>query len=341
MKASNIYKHFYDRFVISGILLVVIIVTGTIGYRLLAGNQYTLFDGFYMTLITISTIGYGEIVDLSDNPPGRVFTIFIALSGIGVLFYILSNFTAFFVEGEVTESFRRRKMEKMIARLKNHYIVCGIGIVGCHIVNELNATKRPLVIIESESENIEKLPDELKDQFIIEGSATDDKILLEAGIEDAKGLFAVTTDDHHNLVISLTARYLNSEIKIVACCNELKNMEKIKKGGADSVVSPNFIGGLRMASEMIRPEVVTFLDTMLRDKDKNLRIEELPVPDDYAGKTISTLNLKKFHHILLLAVKAKTDWVYAPSDDYIIEKGDTMIFMATQEERNELDEFLF
>jgi voltage-gated potassium channel len=340
MKTSNIYTHFYGKLVISGILLVVIVLTGTVGYRLLGGEQYTLFDGFYMTLITISTIGYGEIVDFSGNPSGRIFTIFIALSGIGVLFYMLSNLTAFFVEGEMTEFFRRRKMEKMIGKLKDHYIVCSIGMVGRHIVNELNSTKRPLVIIESEKENIEKLPDEFKGQFIIEGAATDDDILLKAGIENAKGLFAVTADDHHNLVISLTARHLNSNMKIVACCNELKNMGKIKKAGADSVVSPNFIGGLRMASEMIRPQVVTFLDTMLRDRDKNLRIEELPLPDEHAGKMLSTLDVKKSHHILLLAIKTKADWVYAPADDYIVEKGDTLIFMTTPDEKNELDKFL-
>ena len=338
---KDIYAKIYERFAIAGVLLAGIVIAGTVGYRLLGGDEYTLFDCLYMTIITISTIGYGEIIDLSDNQAGRVFTIFIALGGIGVLFYVLSNFTALFVEGELSESFRRKKMEKNIGKLTDHYIVCGVGRVGRHIVHELHSTKRPCVIIEPHRDTLAGVLDLLDNQVYVEGAATEDHTLKMAGIEKARGLFAVAGDDNANLVISLTARGLNPNIKIVARCTLLDNIEKMKKAGADSVISPNFIGGLRMASEMIRPHVVSFLDTMLRDKDKNLRVEEIAVPQKFIGKQVAELNLKQLKQTLLLAIKtsAADDWIHAPPDDYVLREKDTMIFMATLTEKSRLDQY--
>jgi voltage-gated potassium channel len=338
---KDIYAKIYERFAIAGILLAGIIIIGTIGYRVLGGDEYSLFDSLYMTIITISTIGYSEIIDLSANPAGRVFTIFIALGGIGVLFYVLSNFTALFVEGEISESFRRKKMEKNIGKLTDHYIVCGVGRVGRHIVHELHSTKRPCVIIEPHRDTLAGVLDLLDNQVYVEGAATEDHTLKKAGIERARGLFAVAGDDNTNLVIALTARGLNPKIKIVARCTLLDNIEKMKKAGADSVISPNFIGGLRMASEMIRPNVVSFLDTMLRDKEKNLRVEEITVPPKFVGKQVAELNLKQLKQTLLLAIKTsvKGDWIHAPSDDYTLKESDTLIFMASLTEKGRLDKY--
>ncbi len=176
--------------------------------------------------------------------------------------------------------------------------------------------------------------------MFIEGDATDDNTLLKAAITKAKGLFAVTGDDNQNLVICVTAKQLNPNIRVVAECNEMRNGEKMKKAGADSVVSPNLIGGLRMASEMIRPTVVSFLDIMLRDKEKNLRIEEVSVPPSFAEKPISALDIKKYPSLLLLAVKTKDDLIYNPSDDYIIRYDNTLIFMTTPEERRRFEEII-
>lgn len=304
---------------------------------MIGGMEYTVLDSLYMTIITISTIGYGEIIDLSGSPAGRVFTIFIAFSGIGVLTYILLNVTAFIIEGELNEAFRRKKMENVIKKFKGHYIVCGIGRVGFYIVDELHKTKRTHVIIDTERGKMEKALEEFQEKVFIEGDATDNNTLLKAGIKEAGGLFAVTGDDNRNLVISLTAKQLNPGVKVVARCNELTNIEKMKKAGADAVVSPNFIGGLRIASEMIRPTVVSFLDRMLRDKDKNLRIEEVAVPDTYSGKPISSLNLGRHRHVLLLAVKTGEDWVYNPPENYTMQPGNTLIFMTTPGERIEVE----
>jgi voltage-gated potassium channel len=329
----------YRRFVWAGVIVAAILLIGTVGYWLIGGRQYSLVDALYMTVITITTIGFEEVIDLSGNVGGEIFTIFIAVSGVGVMAYIFTNITALLVEGQLTESFRRRRMEKIAGNYKDHYIVCGIGSVGFYIANELYATKRPHVIVDVNKKNIEKSLESLPDEVFIEGDATDSNTLLKAGVEKAAGLFAVTGDDNQNLVLSLTAKQLNPQLKVVARCNDIRNNEKMKKAGADAVVSPTAIGGLRMASEMVRPTVVSFLDIMLRDRERNLRVEELSVPESFVGQPISALNLKRFCHALLLAVKTREDWVYNPSESYVIAQKNTLVFMTTPEERDELAKF--
>ena len=326
----------YRKFIWAGVILLAIILIGTMGYWFIGGRQYSFVDALYMTIITITTIGFGEIIDLSGNVAGRIFTIFIAISGVGILLYFVTNLTALVVEGELKESFRRRRMEKIAGNSRDHYIVCGVGAVGFHIVSELDATKRPLVIVDTDKKNIERCLELSKDEVFIEGDATNSDILLKAGVERAKGLFAVTGDDNQNLVISLTAKQLNPKLKVVARCNEIKNSQKMRKAGADAIVSPTSIGGLRMASEMVRPTAVSFLDTMLRDRRRNLRIEELPVPGSFVGKSLSVLNLNRHANTLLLAVKTGEDWVYKPSENYIFAPESTLVFMTTPEGRDEL-----
>lgn len=293
-----------------------------------------------MTFITIATIGYGEIVDLSNSPGGRIFTMFISVIGIGTIAYIVTNLTALIVEGELTQSFRRIRMTKKARNSEGHYIICGIGQVGLHIVGELDSTGRHYVVVDNNKDNLENLSKAFPDAVYIEGNASDNSILLQAGIEKAEGIFAVTGDDNENLVIGFTAKQLNGGIRVVARCKEIQNTEKMKKAGAEAVVSPSFIGGLRMASEMVRPTVVSFLDVMLRDKEKNLRIEEVQVPDSFIGRTILSLNLKKHYDILLLAVRTGDGWVYNPSNDYVIPSRSSLIFMTTPKGREELEKAL-
>ena len=326
----------YRKFIWTGLALMAVLLAGTAGYRIISDGNSSLIDCLYMTLTTITTIGFGEIVDLSGKPLGRVFTMLLALSGIGIITYTLSNLTAFIVEGSLNEAFLRRKMEKTIRKLSDHFIVCGIDGVGHYIINELYETKRSHVIVDTSRQNIEKFLHDYHEDFFIVGDATDNDTLLEAGVMKAKGVFAVTGDDNNNLVISITAKQLNPSVKVIACCYDLKNMDKIKKAGADAVISPTFIGGLRMASEMIRPAVVSFLDIMLRDKKKNLRIEEIPVPDSYSGQPLSVLNLQKYPDTLLLAVKIKNDWIFNPDRQYAFTPGTTLIIMTTPEDREEI-----
>jgi voltage-gated potassium channel len=330
----------YRRILWSGMILLGILVVGTFGYWWIGGEKVSFIDAVYMTVITLTTIGYGEIIDLSHNPVGRLFTIFIAISGVGILLYVITNATALLVEGYIMESFKRRKMEKLASVAKEHYIICGLGSVGSNIVDEFVATKRPFVIVDTNRKNVEKIMESYHNYAFVEGDATDNSTLVKAGIERARGLFAVTSDDNQNIIVSLTAKQLNPGLRVVARCNETKNVDKMRKAGADAVVSPTSIGGLRMASEMVRPTVVSFLDIMLRDKQQNLRVEEVFVPADYVGRPLSGLELKKYPGTLLLAVRNKEDWVYNPPESYIIQPENTLVLMTTPGDREELTRVL-
>jgi voltage-gated potassium channel len=331
----------YKKYLWAFIALAAIILIGTFGYWIIVDGRNSLFDCLYMTIITIATIGYGEVVDIAGSIAGRTFTIFIALAGIGILAYIVTNLTATVVEGQLTKSFRRRRMEKIAGKARGHYIVCGLGWAGFHIIQELRETKRPHVIIDISQNKIEKSLEMLPAAVFIEGDATDNETLLKAGIEKASGLFAVTADDNQNLVICLSARQLNPEIRIVAQCNETRNQEKMKKAGADTIVSPGYISGMRMASEMIRPTVVSFLDKMMRGRDEALRVEEIAIPRSFVGKSFSSLNLKKYPRTLVMAIKKGDNWIYNPSrNECTVDCDDKLIVMTTPEERHDLEEDL-
>jgi voltage-gated potassium channel len=324
------------RFIWPVAALIAVLLIGTIGYRVIAGPQCSLLDSFYMTVITISTIGFGEVIEVALIPGGRIFTIFIAIAGIGVLFYIITNLTALLVEGEITKSFRRRKMERKARDYKDHYIICGSGDLGLHISDELTATKRQHVMVDISKDAADKFLDAAKGRVFIEGDATDNDTLLKAGIEQARGLFAALGDDNQNLVLTLTAKQLNPELRVVSRCNELSNSDKMKKAGADAVISPCLIGGLRMASEMVRPTVVSFLDVMLRDREQNLRVEEIPIPPAFSGESISSLKLKRHPKILPLAVRTGEEWTYNPPEDYVMKPKSTLVFIGSPKDRQEL-----
>jgi len=330
--SSQIHRKILGSFASLGGVLVI----GTGGYWLLGGKQNSLLDCFYMTMITISTIGFSEVVDLSGEPYGRLFTVFIALSGIGTFAYLLSNFTASVVEGELNEVFRRRKMDKIIEKMSDHFIVCGIVGVGAHIIGELQATRREFVVVDTDRTRIEGVLRDFPGHVFIEGDATDDDVQIRAGVERARGLFAATGEDNQNLVITLTSKQLNPKVKVVARCREPRNVGKMKKAGADDVVETGFIGGLRMASVMIRPTVVSFLDVMLRD-DMKLRVEDLVVPEWLVGCPLSDLQLAKYPGILLLAVRKGNEWLYNPARSYCVNEGDILVFMAGPEERGKLE----
>jgi voltage-gated potassium channel len=265
---------------------------------------------------------------------------FLSFAGIGIMTYIMMSLTAFVVEGELNEAFRRRKMEKRIEKLRDHYIVCGADGVGTHVARELMATHRPYLVVDVDREKIERLHGGEDGPAWVVGDATDNATLEQAGICRARGLFAVTGDDNQNMVISLSARQLNPKIRVVARCDEVRNSEKMQRAGADSAVSPTRIGGLRMASEMLRPAVVSFLDVMLRREDLALRIEELPVPAAMVGRHLAELGLSRFRKLLLLAVRTGDGWTYNPPRDYVMQAGETLVFMGSPEERLQLEQLL-
>ncbi len=338
---DNLHAKIRRKALIAGGLLAAVLGVGTAVYKHIGGERATLLDSLYMVVITVATIGYGEIIDLSHSPGGRLFTMFLAFAGVGIMTYIMMSLTDFVVEGELNEAFRRRKMQKRIGKLFDHYIVCGADGVGMHVASELASTQRPFVVIDPDRRKIEHFHGGEDGPAFVVGDATDNETLEKAGIGRALGVFAVTGDDNLNLVISLSARQLNPKVRVVARCDDARNSEKMQRAGADSAVSPTRIGGLRMASEMVRPAVVNFLDVMLRRESGALRIEELAVSATMAGRPVSALGLQRFRKLLLIAVvRAGDDWTYNPPGDYVMQERETLVFMGSPEERLQLERVL-
>jgi voltage-gated potassium channel len=335
---DRLLRHIYNRLIYPIAGFAAILVAGTIGYRMIGGPHTSVVDALYMTFITVATIGYGEIVDLSHSPGGRIFTMAIATAGILNFTYMMGAFTAFLVEGDINQALRRRSMHKRIDKLTDHYIVCGIGRVGTNVAHELSVTNRDYVIIDISQHKIDEFRERYPDVAYLHGDGSEDEVLLDAGIGRAAGVFAITGEDSKNLVITLSAKQLNQAVRVVARCHEVNYIEKIRKVGADAIVSPDFTGGMRIASSMIRPQVVSFLDEMLR-VDEALRVEEIQVPESFAGTTLGELGMRKAEYVLL-AVRAGGKWVFNPPRDHELRAGHTLIVMTTPGGRQALEALL-
>jgi voltage-gated potassium channel len=339
MKLAEIStSRIYRNFAWASFALMLLLMTGTVGYRIIGGEQYSWIDCFYMTFITVATIGFGEIIDLSNSPEGRLFTIFIAFSGIGTMTYLLSTLTAFILEGDINETWRMRKMHNKIAKLKGHFIVCGIGRVGSIAAHELVLTGRTCVMVDVDFQHIKNYLALHPEQLYMHGDATDNDTLIAAGVMHAQGIFAVAAEDSQNLVISLSAKQLNPEIRVVARCHDMKNADKTRRVGADEIVSPDYTGGMRIVSAMVRPHVVTFLDEMIKSDDK-LRLEEVIVPAKFSGNLLSIFNIES-RECLLLAIRQGEEWLFNPNMQHIVQEGEVLMIMTTPHGRIKLEQLI-
>lgn len=326
------------------ILVVVIIFLGTIGLFAIGKGAWSFEQCLYMTVITVSTVGYGEVIPIDQVPHARIFLVFLILFGMGSMVYFGSTIVALFIERDFSKRWRKRKMEKKIEDLSNHVIVCGAGTVGQQVILELMVTRTDFVIIESEETRIDDIRVEynLKNPIHIIGDATDDDVLRAAGIERARGIVITLPSDKDSLITTVTARQMNKDLRIVSRCHEPDIVQRLIKAGANSVVSPNVIGGMRLVSEMIRPQVVEFLDIMLRDKDKNLRVEEAVIPSnsDLIGKKLQETWIRKITGLLVIAVKhaEKGTYTYNPGPNFVIEKGTILILLGTVDDVHKLNE---
>ena len=307
-------------------LMLLILFCGTIGYMYIGGPSVTWIDSFYMTFITVATIGFGETVDLSHHPEGRLFTVFIAVVGIGTMSYLFSSLVALLVESDLNAALRKKRMEKQIAKLSGHYIVCGIGRVGTNVANELVKTRRALVVIESNREALDRWLEHHPHTPHLHEDAIDDDALRTAGVMAAAGVFAVTGDDSHNLMLSLSVKLLNPAARVVARMHDIRNADKARRAGADEIVSPDFTGGMRIASAMVRPLVVNFMDQMLRS-DEALRVEEVVVPAGFPATALAEL-VPKSRDYLLMAAHAHGQWTFNPPDDHVVQAGVALVLIG-------------
>lgn len=308
------------------------LVVGTLGYWLIGGGDWTVADCLYQTVIGVTTAGFGEILPLGEAPLARPFTMLLLLGGLVSIGWFVTTAAAVLIEGELLGLRWRNRMEKMAKRLSDHVVVCGAGTTGIHVVRELTSTGEPFVVVEAK----EPLAREISRDFgcpVVVGDATHDDSLVEAGIERARGIIAALTDDRDNLYVTVTARALNPAVRIVSKAVDARAEAKLRRAGADAVVFPNMIGGMRMVSEMVRPAVVSFLDQMLREKDRTLRIDEIPVAarSRLDGRRVGEIDFSA-HGLLLLATRrlvgGEPQYVYTPGPDHPVETGDVLIVLG-------------
>lgn len=306
-------------------------VIGTLGYRLLTGGSASYLDCLYMTWMTVTTVGFGEHIDMAHNPAARVFTMVIGTAGIANIWYSMSKLTVFIVESRFDEVMRRRKMQDRIDHMSGHYVLCGVGRVGSNVAHELATTGRRLVAIDESVDAVALFRERFPDIITLHGDASDDDLLAKAGVGRATGVFAITGDDGKNLLITLSAKQINPKTRVVARCHEVRNIDKLKRIGADAIVSPDFTGGMRIASSMLRPMVVTFLDEMLRSDDQ-LRVEEAHVPTTFAPRKLQDV-VPASREFVVLAVRMGSNWQFNPPGDFTLQPGNTLVVMTTPEGR--------
>jgi voltage-gated potassium channel len=322
---------------ISGLLLVSILLFGTVGYMLIEHSSF--LNGLFMTIITIFTVGYGEAIPL--HPSGRIFTMILILLGVGFVLYIFGEMTEVMVEGGLQRIFGRKNMEKRIAGMKGHFIVCGYGRIGRVICKILKENDRPFVVVENNAQEIQALDE--SDYLALEGNAADDEVLLRAGIKQAKGLIAVVSSDAENVYITLSARGLNPDLFIMARSSGQEGAEiKLLRAGASKVISPYFIGACRMAQQILRPTVIDFIDLTLDAGELGigLRLEELSVSERAAAANKSLLDsgIRKEHDLIVVAIKREEGgMVFNPSPQAIILPQDILVVLGKYEDIKALE----
>jgi voltage-gated potassium channel len=310
---------------ISMVVLFLLVTMGTVGYMSIEG--WRLIDALYMTVITLGTVGFKEVHDLSDS--GKLFTMTLIIFGVSVLGYIVGSLAQIMFEGQIQRIMGRKKVEKMIEALSDHYIICGFGRIGSLICKEFKANELPFVIVEKDNETAEKLDEE--GYLHLKGDATMDETLLKAGIKRAKGLISVVTSDTENVYITLTARGLNPDLYILARSGEEGSDIKLKRAGANKVVSPYIIGGSRMAQSILRPNVVDFIEIATGSEHMDLQMEEITIPPHsaFAGETLVSSGFRKEIGVIIVGIKkSHGKMVFNPHSQAKIEGGDTLIVLG-------------
>jgi len=305
--------------------LLIIIIVGTFGYHLIEG--WNFLESLYTTIQTISTVGYGDYTPQTGE--GKLFTIILIIFGVGTMLYTVGMLAETMVEGRLRALVGKGKQGKMIEKMKNHYIICGCGRIGQLICRELKADKMDFVVIDSDTEVIQKIEE---DGFVYyRGDATQDKTLLGAGIKRAKGIVCVLPTDAENLYVILTAKELNPDIYVLSRSEEEESEHRLLRAGADRVMSPYTLGGMRMAMAILRPAMLDFIEITTRRQSLELRMEEMAVCDGspIIGKSLEESEIRHNYGLIIVAVKKESGkMIFNPLASYTIEKGDKLIAMG-------------
>ena len=323
--------------ILSFLLTLLIIFIGTTGYIIIEG--WNILDALYMTVITLTTVGYGEVHDVSKT--GRIFTIFLVFFGFGFIIYVAGAVVQFMVEGRIRAILGRKILDRKINRLKNHYIVCGYGRIGRVLCKRLIIEPIDLVVVESNEDLVPVMEED--NVLYVFGDAADDTNLLKAGIKRAKGLVAVLATDADNVFLVLTARQINPDLNIIARAGREKSKAKLLAAGANTVESPYDKGAISMAQRIIRPTVTSFLDFAFAHKRKDIQMEEIPVS---ASSNLVNIMLKdsgirqNFNLILIAIKKPDGGMLFNPSFETTIQPDDTVIAVGENENLNKLEKIL-
>src|SRR6266545_1049205 len=308
-------------------LLILVMLLGGLGYYLLGQGLWTFEQAVYMSVITVSTVGCAELPRFADVGGARELTGAVIVCGVGAVAYFQSTLTAFLVEGTIGHAWRRNRMKRQIEALSDHVVVAGIGSTGRHVVEELRAMSKPLVAIDRSREHLERVSSELGGTLLyIHGDATDDDVLADAGVARASGIVTTLNDDKANLFVTLSVRSVNPTARIVARVIEPETAAKMSRAGANVTVSPNRIGGRRMATELVRPEVAAFFDSLTRDH-QDLRFQEIPIEgaSSYAGKQLSELPPRAVADVVVLALKEQDRFRYNPAPGSMLRTGSVLV----------------
>ncbi|MCA9541757.1 MAG: potassium channel protein [Myxococcales bacterium] len=327
---AGVVRH---RLFFAGFSVFAVVTTGIIGYYIIGNGRWSLVDCAYMVAITITTVGYGEILPVNEVENGRLFTIALLTSGMGVSIYFLSAMTAFIVEGDLREAIWRRRVQKKLLTLSGHQIVCGAGETGSSVIEELVAAGHAVVVVERDQEHLDRLFRRLGDRcYAVHGDATEDAVLLECGVERAAGIVATLHTDRDNLFVTVTARQINQRLRIVSRAVDERAGQKLLRAGADAIVSPNQIGGKRMAHELLRPGVVGFIDLIVRDSERSLTVEQVKLPQGTPldGRTLAESRIRQAANVLVLSVLhgGGSKHTFNPPSDLVLRAGMTLMVLG-------------
>lgn len=326
----------YKKLIIASLSLLVILVAGSVGFCLIEG--YSVLDSVAVTLglLTTTSIGYGSIIPFSI--PGKIFALLLIIFGVSMVAYAFGTIVSLVLEGHLSNLMGRSKMKKKISNLKDHIILCGAGRVGQHVICRLMMEKVPFVVVDKNEEITKKLMDD--GVLVITNDASKDETLHEAGIDRAKGLITALPGDADNVFVTLTAKELNPNIRVVARGDIAESKSKLIRAGADKVISPSVIGGRRMAISILKPVSVDFVETLIHKQDIEFEIEEIVTSKDcqLVGKSLGESMIKQDTGTMIVAIKRNEDIITNPGADDFIQANDLLIAIGTRPQLAKLEQ---